>query len=193
MCISETEKNFPYRFLLRWSWPEHIDRVMRRVLWAWLSERASECTDDVRGSDYAAAQLVWLIVVSPETPAAVLDILSKSASEAVLVRIAENQNTWASTLMRMVENPSHLVRTAVADNPNTPECVMLSLAMDAHDDVRHAVAENANLTQTLLECLAADQNCHVAARAKKTITRLRPAGEAVQLPSSYQQAKRTSA
>lgn len=186
MCTRERDQNFPYRFLLRWSWPEHIDRALRRLLWAWLNEQASGLTENeqLRASDYAAAQLMWLIVVSPDTPAPVLDILSKSAGEASLVRIAENPNAWASTLTRMAEHPSHLVRTAVADNPNTPECVMLSLAVDDHADVRHAVAENANLTETLLQCLATDENCLVAARARQTMARLSATVEAVQLAAS---------
>jgi hypothetical protein len=120
-------------------------------------------------------------------------MLSKTANEAILVRIAENRNTWPSTLMRMVEHPSHSVRMAVADNPNTPESVMMSLAMDSHTDVRHAVAENANLTQTLLECLAADENCHVAARAKKSIARQRHGADTVSLPDFSKAAKRTIA
>lgn len=183
MCISDSDKNFPYRFLMRFDLPEHIDRLLRRTLWAWLQEQANpnESEDEVRNSDYLATQVMWLIVICPESPGVVLDVLAKSASEAILVRIAENSNTWASTLKRLVEHPSHLVRMGLADNPNTPDTVIFALAHDEHADVRHALAANHKASQTVLQILSEDENCHVAARAKKTLHRVE-AGEMILLP-----------
>lgn len=177
----QIDEKFPYRFLLRWTWPDHIDRAIRRLMWAWLNDQASSSTDEIKSADFVATQLFWLIAVSPETPGAVLDGLSSSGSEAFLERIAENPNTWSSTLTKLAAHASARVRMAVADNPNTTAATILQLSNDQSVDIRYAVAENGNREVTILETLTQDENCHVAARSKKTLARLRP-GECKAMP-----------
>jgi hypothetical protein len=171
------DEKFPYRFLLRWTWPDHIDRTIRRLMWAWLHDQNLQPfvkSAELTTSDYVATQLFWLIAVSPDTPGAVLDALADSGSEAFLERIAENPMTWSSTLTRLAKHSSARVRTAVADNPNTAANIILRLSVDEDADIRYAVAENANQSVSILEALTEDDNCHVAARSQKTLSRLQP-------------------
>ena len=91
---------FPYRFLLRYQWPEHIEQALRRLMWYWLLETArGQSEDEPSESDKFAAQVCRLIAVQPETPPAVLDVLSKLDSASFQERIAENPNTWTTTLI----------------------------------------------------------------------------------------------
>src|ERR1700733_15511258 len=87
-----TEK-FPYRFLLRWTWPEHIETPLRRLLWTWLAEAnevESQESSLARMSDYVAMHVLWLVAVHPESPGAVLDVISRQDSGAYAERVAEN-------------------------------------------------------------------------------------------------------
>ncbi|MBS1953465.1 MAG: hypothetical protein JST89_04740 [Cyanobacteria bacterium SZAS-4] len=180
----QIDEKFPYRFLLRWTWPEHIDRYIRRLMWAWLQEQGSNDIDDISSTDCVATHLFWLIAVSPETPGAVLDALSNTGSASFLERIAENKNTWASTLAKLALNDSTKVKVAVAENPNTPAATMLQLSLDENVDIRYAVADNCNQAVTILESLANDDNCHVAARSKRTLAQLNRVQPAVLKPAT---------
>ena len=173
---------FPYRFLLRYTWPEHIDRALRRLIWSWLNERASDGDrPDIEPSDYQAMHVFWLIVINPTAPPAVLEVFSHSDSEAFVVRVAENKNTWATTLAKLATHKTSKVRQAVACNHNTPLEILADLAHDECVDVRYAVAENANRTHDILTELSNDDNCHVAARSQKTLARMNMP-EAIQFP-----------
>ncbi len=186
----QIDEKFPYRFLLRWTWPEHIDRYLRRLMWAWLQEQSEDCNDQISSSDYVAAHLFWLIAISPETPASVLDALSNTDSASFLERIAENQNTWASTLSKLAQNASPGVRTAVAENRNTPSASMLQLSLDENADIRFAVADNCNQAVTILESLADDENAHVAARSKRTLAQMNRLKPTMIKPSTNSKKKR---
>lgn len=189
----EIDEKFPYRFLLRWTWPDHIDRYIRRLMWAWLQEQNSGRSDDVQATDYVAAHLFWLIAVSPETPGAVLDALVATSSASFLERIAENQNTWASTLARLAQSDSTRVRTAVAENPNAPAATMLQLSLDDNADVRYAVADNCNQAVTILESLTNDENAHVAARSRRTLAQLNRVAPVALKPAAKKKQRKSAA
>ncbi|CAN5124256.1 hypothetical protein BH10CYA1_BH10CYA1_35480 [soil metagenome] len=173
---SETDSDtFPYSYLLEWEWPEHIELLLRRLIWARLVELTEE-TDDVTvaQSDHLAAKVCWLIAKSPETHPAVLDVLASVDSNAFAERIAENPKASPSTLARLAGHASYTVRTAVAENENTPAEILCILVTDGHADVRFAMAENHNLDEGLLNTLAEDENCYVADRARRTLNRIAP-------------------
>src|SRR6185369_1789065 len=92
---------FPYRFLLRWAWPEHIDRAVRLSLWAWLNAISEECSDHAGDYDRLGARACWLIAVHPDSPSRVLDHLANLGAVAFQERVAENSNTWPTTLARL--------------------------------------------------------------------------------------------
>ena len=89
-------------------------------------------------------------------------------------RIAENPKAAPSTLARLACHESANVRAAVAENANTPAEILSILVQDGHADVRFAMAENHNLDEELLQILAEDENCFVAHRARRTLSRLAP-------------------
>ncbi len=186
----QIDEKFPYRFLLRWTWPEHIDRYLRRLMWAWLQEQGNNDPDGISPTDCVATHLFWLIAVSPETPGAVLDALSDSGSASFLERIAENKNTWASTLAKLATSDSSKVRVAVAENANTPAATMLQLSLDENVDIRYAVADNCNQAVTILESLTNDENCHVAARSKRTLAQMNRIQPAVLKPATTSSKKK---
>jgi hypothetical protein len=169
--VRENSEQFPYRFLLRFQWPEHIEKALRRAMWAWLNELSGGSTED---TDRLGLHMCWLMAVHPETPPAVLDLLAQQSSGALLERVAENPNAWPTTLARLAKNPCSHVRVAVAANHNTPPETVLDLARDTCPDVRYSVAENAHPTLSTLHELTEDENCHVAARSKKTIQKMAP-------------------
>lgn len=175
---------FPYSYLLEWEWPEHIELLLRRLIWSRLVELGQESpsdSNDIDPSDYLAAKVCWLIAVSPQTHPAVLDVLASSGSTAFAERIAENPNAAPSTLARLAGHSNAKVRCAVAENANSPEEVVRILADDEDADVRYSLAENHNLIQDVLEKLSEDDNCYVAARARRTLCRLSPP-QVVQMP-----------
>jgi hypothetical protein len=170
-----------YSYLLEWEWPEHIENVLRRLLFIGLSEAAGDrsqserdqsCTDNE--VDSLAARLAWLICVSPESNPAVLHALAQQEPAIYPERIAENPRALAETLRQLAAHPSSVVRSAVAENINTEEDVLLALVNDESVDVRYSMAENANLPESVLQILSDDSNSYVAARASKTLSRLAP-------------------
>jgi hypothetical protein len=179
---------FPYRFLLRWTWPDHIERQLRQLMWVWLAEAAdttNDADDTAYLSDYAAMRLLWLIAVHPESPGAVLDFLARQSAHAYAERVAENPSTWPSTLavLSIHNNPS--VRIAVASNPHTSDEIAEELCFDECSDVRFALAECTHRSEEFIERLLEDENPFVVARARTTKMRLSPA-HPLQLPGNQQ-------
>jgi hypothetical protein len=123
-----------------------------------------------------------LVAVHPESPGAVLDVIARQDSSAYAERVAENPNTWPSTLKRLAAHAHPDVRIAVAQNSNTPDDACSSLTADEHLDVRYAMAACPDRQPQTLELMLEDENCYVAARAKRTLARLFPK-QAVQLPT----------
>ncbi len=173
----DQESTFPYTYLLEWEWPEHIEFLLRRLIWSRLVELGEEndadnsCSDP---SDYLAAKVCWLIAVSPQTHPAVLDVLASIDCSAYAERIAENPNADPSTLARLAGHSSPKVRSAVAENSNTPAEVIQNLARDEDADVRYALADNHGMEEAILQILCEDDNCYVAARAQRTVNRINP-------------------
>lgn len=166
---------FPYSYLLEWEWPEHIELLLRRLIWARLVEMTEETDEStVAESDHLAAKVCWLIAKSPVTHPAVLDVLASVDSSSLAERVAENPKASPSTLARLAGHESATVRAAVAENENTPSEILSILVSDDHVDVRFAMAENHNLDKELLETLAEDENCYVAHRARRTLNRIAP-------------------
>ncbi len=168
---------FPYNYLLEWEWPEHIELLLRRLIWSRLVE-LTEATDgepDASApSDHLAAKVCWLIACCPQTHPAVLDVLASINCSAFAERIAENPKTAPSTLSRLAGHPLPEVRCAVAENKNTPAEVINILVKDEHPDVRYSMAENHNLAEDVLQTLSEDENCYVSSRARRTLNRLAP-------------------
>lgn len=91
----------PYSFLLRWTWPDHIERALRQTMWAWLQEAAAQPSSTCVDSDYLGAHLCWLIARHPDTPAAVLDFFADFGGSAFKQCIAANPSTLPSTRARL--------------------------------------------------------------------------------------------
>lgn len=171
-------EHFPYRFLLRWTWCDHIERLLRRLLWLWLIESGrGEVTSDE--FERLGGYVCWRIVVHPDTPASVLDVLAHQGNEVFSIRVAEHPNSWPTTLTRLSKHTSPRVRAAVAENHNISFDVMESLSHDESADVRYAVAENARTPISILQRMTRDENCHVAARANSTVCKMKPIEPAV--------------
>ncbi|HEY9679873.1 MAG TPA: hypothetical protein V6C76_17855 [Drouetiella sp.] len=176
--VLHTEKqtdSFPYTYFLEFDWPEHIEMMLRRLIWARLVELTEETDAELTAmSDNLAGQVCWAMITSPDTHSAILDVLAGVESAAFAERIAENPKTSALTLARLAGHASPMVRAAVAENPNTPEEVINILARDEDADVRYSMAENHQLNGVLLEILSDDQNPYVASRARCTLNRIAP-------------------
>ena len=172
---------FPYRYLLRWSWPDHIESIIRRLMWTWLSEAAegdvaASESNAITNSDFIAMRAMWLIAVQPESPGAMLQIISEQCSSVFVERVAENPGTWPSTLRTLAKHESAKVRTAVSQNPNTPSDVLFELAHDESADVRYSMAEGMQGDVQLVHHLLEDENAYVASRAKTHACASLPAG-----------------
>jgi Leucine rich repeat variant len=174
---SEKESDsFPYTYLLEWDWPEHIELMLRRLIWARLVELTEESNDMSTPveSDYLAAKVCWMMVSHPGTHPAVLDVMASVDSSAFAERIAEHPRAVPSTLARLAGHASPEVRAAVAENHNTPAEILAILVHDDHADVRYAMAENHQLSEEALQTLSEDENCYVASRARRTLNRICP-------------------
>ncbi|MBX9721452.1 MAG: hypothetical protein K2X81_08670 [Candidatus Obscuribacterales bacterium] len=155
---------------LQWSWPTHIEDALRRSLW-WSLRDA--CEPDLEANEHTV-QLRWLIACYPESPPAVLEVLSRLNDPKLLVRIAENPNTSSLTLSRLARHKSTLVRIAVAESNIIPFDVMKALAEDESLDVCYALAANPKLPSRYLLLLQSNENPYVALRAIRTLARLTP-------------------
>jgi Leucine rich repeat variant len=167
---------FPYRYLLRWSWPDHIEALIRQLMWAWVTEATQQVssTAEIAIADLMAMRVMWLIAVHPGSPGAMLQIISEQCTEGFAERVAENPSTWPSTLRELATHVSPRVRTAVVQNVNTPSDVLFALACDESADVRYAMADGVQGDVQLLQHLTEDENPYVASRAKRSLSRLFP-------------------
>jgi hypothetical protein len=106
------------------------------------------------------------------TPARLLALVAREASEKSLERIAEHPLTSSQTLRELAGHPSTEVKIAVAENRNCPEDVLAVLACDENPDVRYRLAESYHVPPVILLHLIDDSNPYVAFRAQKTLQRL---------------------
>jgi hypothetical protein len=168
---------FPFRYLLRWAWPDHIEQLIRQLMWLWITEisqESSPSTVDIATADLLAMRVMWLIAVHPESPGAMLQVIAEQCSEGFVERVAENQNTWPSTLRQLASHDSARVRAAVAQNSNTPCDVLFVLACDESVDVRYMIADGIQGDVKLLEQMLDDENPYVVSRAKRSLAKLFP-------------------
>jgi hypothetical protein len=178
--LSGTDRASAFRYLLEWEWPEHIESVLRQLLFLSLCEVAKgESTHEISTIDYLAAKLIWLISVHPKTSPSILHALAQQQPVAYLERIAENPNTLVKTLELLSRHPSPLVRAAVAENAKVEEQMLMRLVNDESVDVRYSIAENPHVPENILRLLVDDDNCYVSARANRTLNRLSPAQPAI--------------
>lgn len=167
----EADEQLEFDFYLQWEWPAHIETSLRRLLWISLVEVA----ENANSAHKHTAFIRWQIATFPDSPSAVLDFLATLNDEELLIRIAENPQTWPVTLARLARSEYSQVRIAVADNSSTPIDVLKTLATDSCLDVRYSMAENPALPSKMLQQLAGDENAYVSTRAAKTIARRNPA------------------
>lgn len=168
----------PYSLLLRWQWPQHIERAIKQLTWLEVGvtsafERDFQIELETM-LDCMTMHLFRLIASYPESPAAMLDFIADLRVTSLAERVAENPSTMPSTLTRLADHPDPAVKIAVACNASTPAEAVQKLANDESLDVRYAIAENANSSQELIALLCEDENCYVAHRAQRTVARLSP-------------------
>ncbi len=128
----------PYRFFLRWTWPDHIEQVLRQAMWAWLEEVAATHRADGAKCDRLGAQLCLLMAESPATPAPVLDFIADFHSDTFKKRVAGNPNTLPSTLARLAVDGSPGIRLAVACNGNNVKKASALAAANLKDELKKA-------------------------------------------------------
>lgn len=166
------ESTTPFDFYLQWQWPEHIDTVLRRMLWTWFVEVAED--PQAQAQDEHLNHVHWLIAVSPESPKEVLEHMIDQVDDRTKERIAENPQTPWQALAKLAGSEDPRVRAAVAENDNTPPETLYMLASDPHADVRYNMAENSRTPIQVLNFLSQDDNCYVAARANATLQKQYP-------------------
>lgn len=167
-----SESPTPFDFYLQWHWPEHIDTVLRRMLWTWFVEAAED--PQAQAQDNHLSHVHWLIAVSPESPAEVLGEMIDFVDDRTRERIAENPQTPWQALAKLAGSEDPTVRAAVAENDKTPPEILYVLASDPHVDVRYSMAENSRMPIQVLNLLSKDDNCYVAARAIATLQKQYP-------------------
>lgn len=119
-----------------------------------------------------AARIRWLLAVNPNTPAPVLEHLSRDTHTPVLERIGENPRAHVTTLIKLSMHSSHEVRAAVAENTNLSLKTVWRLARDENADVRLRLAESYTVPIAVLRVLSEDENPYVAYRAQITMKRI---------------------
>ena len=108
-----------------------------------------------------------LTIASATKSLAVLDALSRDASNDVREEVADNPRTPSTTLDALSKDPAAAVRMAVAENAATPQANLESLSTDEVNYVRWGVAHNEKTLSSVLEVLIKDPNSYVRDEAKK--------------------------
>ncbi len=121
----------------------------------------------------AFTQAKLRLASNPETSPESLKRLASHKCEHLVSRVAEHPNTPLETLETLAQHKHPDVRAAIADNVNTPPSLLMNLARDSDIQVRYSLAENHNIPISVISFLLEDDNPYVAARAGKTLNRLR--------------------
>ena len=119
-----------------------------------------------------AARIRWLLAVNPNTPAPVLEHLSRDNHTPVLERIGENPRAHVTTLIKLSMHSHAQVRAAVAENTNLSLKTVWRLCRDDNADVRLRLAESYTVPIAVLRVLSEDENPYVAGRAQTTMKRI---------------------
>jgi hypothetical protein len=142
-----------------------LDEPLKQEVTAAESERKLALQEE-------AARIRWLLAVNPNTPAPVLEHLSRDTQAAVLERIGENPRAHVTTLIKLSMHAEPQVRAAVAENTNLSLKTVWRLARDEHADVRLRLAESYTVPLAVLRVLSEDENPYVAHRAQQTMQRI---------------------
>ncbi|GEM_PF-980319 len=94
--------------------------------------------------------------------------LSRSASDQIRLRVAENPRTPLDILKLLACDKNADVRIAVGTNPSTPAHIRYGLVFDEDPNVRLGLAEDVNTPVDLLDKLMDDGNPYVSCRAAQT-------------------------
>ncbi|MBT3907777.1 MAG: HEAT repeat domain-containing protein, partial [Rhodospirillaceae bacterium] len=98
---------------------------------------------------------------SPNTPGAVLEMLSGDEHTYVRSSVIFNPNTPVSMLEKLAGDEDESVRDAIVRCDNTPVSVLEMLAGDKSEIVRASVAYSPNTLGAVLEKLAGDEDKYV--------------------------------
>ncbi|MBX9725541.1 MAG: hypothetical protein K2X81_29355 [Candidatus Obscuribacterales bacterium] len=109
----------------------------------------------------------------PDTSPDSLKKLANHKCNHLVSRVAEHPSTPLETLQTLSQHEHPEVRSAIADNVNTPQSILMNLTKDSDIQVRYSLAENHNVPISVICVLLEDENPYVAARAGKTLNRLR--------------------
>ena len=142
-----------------------LDEPLKQEVTAAESERKLALQEE-------AARIRWLLAVNPNTPAPVLEHLSRDTHAPVLERIGENPRAHVTTLIKLSMHSDAGVRAAVAENTNLSLKTVWRLARDEHADVRLRLAESYTVPLAVLRVLSEDENPYVANRAQQTMKRI---------------------
>lgn len=168
---------FLYDFVSECPHP-HISESLKRLVAGWLEQPTNvphlsrEIETRLGLTNEDILEVAWLLAINPHTPPSVLQDLCMEASPQLLERIAENRQSWPSTLASLSYQALAEIRIAAAGNPGTPLASIMIMVRDENPDVRFSMAEDANLPVDALNILAKDDNPYVKMRAETTLKRL---------------------
>ena len=101
----------------------------------------------------------------------ILDSFNKDRN--IRISVAENPNTPAYVLEKLSKDEYYNVRYAVVENLSTPEYILEVLSKDENDWVREAVARNSKTPIPVLEFLSKDENKYICETAHNTFKKIR--------------------
>jgi len=110
-------------------------------------------TADIRKPGEMSYQRKRNLSTDRNTPAGVLNFLSKDSDSRVRADVAAHRNTPAESLRRLSADPDVDVRRAVARNNDTPIDVIESLVFDKSRDVRRMVVHHPHTSGLMLRRL----------------------------------------
>jgi hypothetical protein len=95
--------------------------------------------------------------------------------------VAERNNTPAFVLDELSRDTNEEVRLSAAENPHLPYESLTQLVADGSTDVRYALAANARMPLDVLHVLLTDDNPYVACRAQETLRELHASAAVIPL------------
>lgn len=101
------------------------------------------------------------VAANPRTPAGILKFLASDTAHDVVVKVAENKNSSAETLLLIIRSSDGWARRIAASNPILPPSDLESLANSPESDIRYGIAKNPSTPSKTLSTLAHDENWHV--------------------------------
>jgi hypothetical protein len=178
--ISEEQLALSFTYYFNWGYPDYIKHAFSILINLQANSSHSKVESECSWlqlrqlmDEAETTRIKYLVAGNPNTPASVLDYLSKNSQAKVLEHIALNPRTHLITLKRLAEHENSDVRVAISYNINVSPELLLQLTHDINPDVRYAVAEKSDAPIYLLEELSSDENPYVSLRATKTLQQLK--------------------